>query len=600
MPSPALEASAAAAALLLAALCHACAAPETALRLDATDRLPFASLAVLRASVPTSTRADMAATVIAQRGRGLVGVKLDQPGDETRPWLEDVVVTQQPLLGGNVVVFGEGTRLTALVAASGERLWSIAAEGSTLRGVADDGEESALLLEDRAGRRSVAVYDRRPALRLRLEAEAGLGLPELEGGALLLPWGGQFLSAFAIASGSELVRVRLDTPVSELLRTPDELYVGGPPFLPLGATSAAYALPRRPLPGRIEAGTARGVRPAADGTRLYVRPGRDGDAYVASYGRLALGFDQGRGALLWVKVLPGKILGGAGVSDGFALCDDTGLVQVLSAADGSLVRQLRLVASTPGVARGLEPTLRACGLGSGRVWLPSAAAERKAPTPLIEQLSAVLALSDPGLSDAQRFLSRELAERPEPEATLALIQLATRRNADHILQTEAQDLLATRRNGTEFMLQALSGSGPFARDPSALPPVAALADALAALDEQRAAPLLAEQLNQPGHSADAILSVATALERLASEREYHELAVFFSLHHTTADHPDRVAAVIAVSRTLLHIGGDSGRALLQFALRNPLTLQDIRSALLQELGPVASNGPQAPAPARPQ
>jgi outer membrane protein assembly factor BamB len=198
--------------------------------------------------------------------------------------------------------------------------------------------------------------------------------------------------------------------------------------------------------------------------------------------------------------------------------------------------------------------------------------------PLLEQLARVLALSDPGLSEAQRFLSRELAARPEPEATRVLIELVTRRSLDRVLQTEAEDLLAIRRNGQQYKLAALE-SAESGGDATALPPIAPLGEALAALGERRAAPLLARQLNRPAHTGAALARAAAALEQLASEAEYDELSVFFSLHRTTADSPELFSAVISVAKTMLRVAGPRARELIGFATRDPLTIPAVRGAL---------------------
>jgi outer membrane protein assembly factor BamB len=233
-----------------------------------------------------------------------------------------------------------------------------------------------------------------------------------------------------------------------------------------------------------------------------------------------------------------------------------------------------------------EPSLLACALSSGRA-LSIQSDPALAPEPLLGQLARVLGLSDPGLTEAQRFLSRELAARPEPEATRVLIDLVTRRSLDRALQSEAEDLLATRRVGQEHMLAALSDVGSRGAE---APPIAALGEALAALGERRAAPLLARQLNRPAHTSSALARAAVALEELASEAEYDELSVFFSLHRTTADDADGVSAVVTIGRTLLRVGGQKARTLLQFSTRDPLTAPEVKSALERELAASAPSG----------
>jgi outer membrane protein assembly factor BamB len=336
--------------------------------------------------------------------------------------------------------------------------------------------------------------------------------------------------------------------------------------------------------------------PTEEVTRLYVRPTHtrtyeQKDVYMATHGRIVVGIERDGGTLTWVAALPGRVLGAVALSGGFLVCDESGGVRWLAAQTGRVERQWQLARRRP-VARGAA-LLRACALSRGRV-LGTAAdgadatgrASRAQPEPLLDQLARVLALSDPGLSSGQRFLSRELAARAEPDATRVLIELVTRHNLDRVLQSEAEDLLATRRNGADHMLAALAGSG--LRGEESLPPIAPLGDALAALDERRAAPLLARQLNRPAHAPSAIARAAAALEQLASEAEYAELSVFFSLHRTNADGPEWEAAVLSIGRTLLRVGGQKARALLRFAIRDPLTVPGVRSALEQAL-----NGSQA-------
>jgi hypothetical protein len=297
-----------------------------------------------------------------------------------------------------------------------------------------------------------------------------------------------------------------------------------------------------------------------------------------------MSFDGSRGNLQWLRLLPGLILGAAAGPNSFALCDATGVVRVLAADDARSLALSRL-----GATRRDEPALESCALGSSPSWpnagdraAASDAARAREPA-LVDQLARVLALSDPDLASAQRFLSRELAVRPEPEATRALIALASRRSADPILQSEAEDLLATRRNGVEFMLEALERAGPRSPDPVARAPLAALADALEALDEPRAAPLLATQMNQLGHSPQTLARVARALEHLATPAEAAPLQVFFSLRRTSADQPELVEAVVSVGRTLLRIGAAPGRRLVQLGCRDPLTSPGVCAPLEPEL-----------------
>jgi hypothetical protein len=579
-----------------AALLASCAARSGALRLTEGDtaapRLETSSALSQRLGLVRPSPAP--ARVVAQRPAGLVSSSLEQGSGKGESWQHAARVTQAPLLSGQVVVFGEASRLSALEAGSGALLWSIPDAGALLVGAADDGQFTALTLQDPKSSHSwLSVIDRSGGERLRLDAERPLGTAALCAGTLLVAWDERFVSAVEVSSGAERGRASLDAPVRHALWAGEELFFAGPPWVRFGAPSFTYALPRRPLPGRPELGMGSlAWRADPELTHLVARPRTQPDVapatYLATQGRLALGFEGSRGTLEWVRLLSGVILGAAAGSDSFALCDSTGAVRVLAGDDARVLLQLRLGNPRPG---GAPAGVTACALEVGQNLAGDRNADEERHDSLIDQLGRVLALSDPDLASAQRFLSRELAARPEPEATRVLIDLASRQNADAVLQAEAEDLLATRRNGAEFMLQALSQSGPGARDPIARAPIAALAEALSAQDEQRAAPLLAARINQPGHSAQALARVAAALEKLASEQEYSALRVFFSLQRTTADEPERVEAVTSVARTLLRIGGQPGRRLLEGALRDPLTVPEVRDRLTGLLAPGAS--PQA-------
>jgi hypothetical protein len=565
----------------LAALLAGCSPRASELGLDAAAPRPLEPLGALSARLPPELAPAPFAAVVASSVSGLTGSALEPEPNERQPWQHEAVIAEPPLLARRVVVFGEGTRLVALDAASGASLWSIERGNAHLEALADDGTLSALVLSSaRRDQRWLRVVDRSGRERLHSAALPGLGAVALIAGTLLVPWGGHLLSTVDVGSGAELTRSTVDPALHDALWIGRELFIAGPPWWRLGRIPAlGQALPPRPLPGDAQIG-AESIAPGSDPelTRRFVMPapaGAEPAPFLASYGRLLLSFEGSRGSLQWVRVLPGAVLGALAADGSYATCDSTGAVRVLS-ADGSR----SLVALRLSRARRAEAALSSCVLGAGVAWpRVEAAAEERAPEPLIEQLAQVLTLSDPDLANAQRFLARELAARPEPEATRALIALAARRSADPILQSEAEDLLATRRNGQEFMLEALERAGPRSADPVSRAPIGALADALLALGEQKAAPLLAAQMNQLGHSPQELERVARALEKLATEEEYAPLVVFFSVYRTSADQPQLLEAVSAVGRTLLRIGGAPARRLAEIALRDPLTVPGIRAAL---------------------
>jgi hypothetical protein len=178
---------------------------------------------------------------------------------------------------------------------------------------------------------------------------------------------------------------------------------------------------------------------------------------------------------------------------------------------------------------------------------------------------------------AREPLDQRLAGLDEAQVTAALIDAASDPQAPAAERTEARRRLSLRRSGADQMLAALERH----EDVTAglRPPVGALADALAAMQEKRAAPLLAHQLNEPANSPEDVERAARALTTLATPAEIGDLKVFFSLYHATADDEALVRAVVSVGETLLRIGGESERALIERAAGDPLTHPGVRRGL---------------------
>jgi outer membrane protein assembly factor BamB len=199
---------------------------------------------------------------------------------------------------------------------------------------------------------------------------------------------------------------------------------------------------------------------------------------------------------------------------------------------------------------------------------------RRAPA-LFEQLQAAVLLDAPQLVTAQRFLLAELNKLTNPKVTQTLIRLATNPRTAPALMDDARTLLATRRDGAEFMLEALAVHYDFLNGVLVGPPVGPLADALAAMNEKRAAPLLAEHLNDPTDTPDDIVRAARALVKLAGSAEYDALKTFFVLYRAAANDPETTAAVISVAKALIEVGGELGHFLVASAAKDPLTQQGV-------------------------
>jgi outer membrane protein assembly factor BamB len=333
-------------------------------------------------------------------------------------------------------------------------------------------------------------------------------------------------------------------------------------------------LPARELPGDPvwhDDGTDQ-TPPAAtarDQIRAYARPtpatppGIESDRFVATYFRIVMGLRAEDASLGWVRSFDHNVLGGAAARGGFALCDASGKVTLLDEAGG-----------TAGNAA-LGQSVMACVVQAGTLQIP----DGKPLPPLPEQIAQAIQVKDAQMAAGQRFLLFELGRVEAPIATKALIDIASNPRTPAELLNDARRLLAQRRNGAEHMLEALKRHYDFLGDILRPPPVGPLADALAAMNEQRAAPLLAEHLNDPANSVDDVERTARALAKLATAAQADDLKTFFALYRATADQTELVNAVVFSAEALLRIGGEEGRRIVERAVEDPLTHPQVKSGL---------------------
>lgn len=582
---PAISCSLAAHGLpvLLALALTACAAQAPQLRLETASPPPGGVSSVLPATLAPVAAASAGAPALAlgNDGARLVGAPLDA----VLRWHDVGRDIETALLAPPIVVVSDGKQLGARAAPTGGGFWSIATPEGQLTSASDDGNWTAVGLRvPGRGESRVLVYDRKGVALLQITSQERLGTPALIAGKLYLPWARDALSVIDVAARHELARIRLPARAEHALSSArgEPMLAGGLQYFLLRAGPILpLALPTRPLPGMPSTALPYDIEPllapaAPSAPRLFADPARmlqRTGHYLYVHDRVSLGLNLDGARLDWLHVAPQRVLGAAALESGFLLCDAAGTLFVLG-DDGSLLDRIQL---SPG-------KLQSCALRPGLLRPPEAPA--RSPGPLLGQLGAALRLMDPALIELQRFLLNEIAARPEPEATRLLLDIASASSTELTLQSDAADLLALRRNGVQHMLKALSGDAR-----GALPPVRALADALAALDVREATPLLVAQLNDPTHSSETIAHVAKALEKLAGPEDYDPLRVFFMLHRATADDLYGVEASVSAARTLLRIGGEAGKAVVQLAADDPLTVAAVRSELRPLLMPPDGDTP---------
>jgi outer membrane protein assembly factor BamB len=530
----------------------------------------------------------------------LLGIPLEGGGQR---WSVPALPDTLPGVAGDLVVYSSRGKLFALDAKTGAPRWNTEVNGFWLRGVGDDGKITVATLGTSDRKKSLLLGIRRNgSLSLRIETPIVLGHPAARGGVALVPWAGQYVSAIDLESGDELGRLLTRELTSYALSSGGELFFGEKAMLHFdenvrfASTNQGQrtALPERLLPGRPRWLAPGGELPVIDSgahakVRVFAAPSWTGaetrfasDSFVASYFRTAMGFDAKSAELRWVRALPSAVVGGAAAASGFVLCTADGKASFFGATGG-----------TAGGAD-LGAPLRACVVEASTFRVPNG----ESPGPLSAQLDRTLSQLDPEMAAAQAFLVSELGRLSDPGVTKTLIDLTTSARVPPDVRLRARDLLAQRRAGADLMLAALERHYDFLSGELLAPPVGPLADALSAMKEQRAAPLLARHLNDPSTEVSDVERAARALSSLATPEELPSLRTFFALYRATADEPLLVQAVVSVARALLRVGGSDGHSLVERAARDPLTQPEVARELIAIAAPTPEAAARAPAPKR--
>lgn len=535
---------------------------------------------------------------VAASGDKLVARSLTGEGG----WTFDHKLDARPEIAGAVVVGSGGGEVFALDAASGKKLWARPTGGLGFLGAGDDGKLTVVSLggASSAGSTLLVVARDGSVKRQIEEPKANLGAPAIVDGVVFVPWANQYVSAIDVETGDSIGRATIRQKVSRAFTLGGALYFGELGFVRFderiaqasrnGASSVT--VPQRELPGTprlLVPGTERVpvAANARDKNQLFARPSGpdgplslDGNRYYASYYRLVMGFDAPKGDLAWVYLHPKEFLGGEAVAGGVALCDADGKVTVLDAR-GATSKTIDLGAPIQSCVVQGDSFRVAPGVGARG---------------LAEQLSEALLSKDATLATAQRLLLRELATQEHESATQTLVDLASDVRTSPLLLKEARAAIARRKNGKSFMLAALAKHYDYLRDVLRTPPVGPIADALAAMGAEDAAGPLAAHLLDPADTDEDVQHAAAALAKLASPKEAAALKQFFAMYRGTAEGDPIAKAVGSVAEALLRADPKGGRALVEEAAKDGLTLPDVRARLDAVLAAHPPGGAASAAP----
>jgi outer membrane protein assembly factor BamB len=567
-------------ALVVAAV--ACGGGQTHPNLFSTDWQDDAgrSIAALQqklGALKAAPGADVAVGVAGNSDK-LVGVPLAGGA----AWSFAHAIDIRPTIVGTVVVAEGSGELFCLDAMSGKKLWSRNVGSLAMRGAGDDGKITVVSLQGTEGATLLAI-DRDGSVARQVDAPRTIGVPAVLGGYAFVPWSNQYVSVLDLSSGEEAGRILVRGKVSHAFTAGGALFLGEQDLFRFddkiaGAShnqASHLALPQRELPGTpsLMAPGEQKIGPVAfapDKTRMYARPTSgdplafDSQRFYGTYFRLAMAFDAQSTKLAWVYSNKVDFVGGAAGPGSFALCDEDGKVVVLDARTGGIEREVSLggpikscVVQDDGLAPQTSP----------------------APASLAQQIGAALTNRDSEMLSGQRLLLRELATLEDEGVTKTLVDLASNPLTAPLLIADARVALASRRTGAKYMLEALARHYDFLHDVLLTPPVGPIAQALAAMKEKSAAPMLAAHLLDPADTDDDVKQAAAALVDLGDASQVPALKQFVMLYRAGADSEAVAAAVVSAGQALLAYGGADGRKVVDATLGDPMTLDAVKGRL---------------------
>jgi outer membrane protein assembly factor BamB len=499
------------------------------------------------------------------------------------PWTATHALDARPIIAGSVVVVSGGNEVAGFDATSGKKLWARPTGGLPLLGAGDDGNVTAISLSRGAGS-TLLVIGHDGSVKRQIETDKAIGDPAVVGGVVFVPWANQYVSAIDSQTGDEIGRVVVRDKVSRALTVGGTLYFGEMAFVrfdeKIGQASRGQAnriaIPSRELPGTprlLVPGTEKlpPVANARDRDRLFGRPadgaplGMDSGRFYASYYRLVFGFESQRGHLAWVRTATSELIGGEAVQGGVVLCDEEGKILVLDAQTGQVAME-----------KSIGEPIKSCVVQADTFRAP------KPPSPgssLGQQITDAVTVREATLATAQRLLLRELATLEDESATKTLIDIASDPRSVPILVADARAALATRRNGASHMLAALGRHYDYLHDVLASPPVGPIADALAAMKDAKAAPLVASHLLDPQITDDDVKRAAAALAAIGTEKELPTLKQFFAMYRGTAPTDEVAVAVGFVAEAMLRIDPKGSRPIIEAAAKDTMTVPVVRARL---------------------
>ncbi|MEZ4389882.1 MAG: hypothetical protein R3A48_02210, partial [Polyangiales bacterium] len=579
-----------------------------AARVGAAHAPPPRSLAVLVAADPAD------------------GFAIHSLPDGARLGLVSARIQGRPLIAGEVVLARVGDEVVGY-GADGAARWRVPSRGVDLVGAsADHGLVAFTLGGGGVSRRNSVLYvvdEASGSVRVRRDDRHAFGVPALIGDDLALPWDGQNLSIFSVATDTEVARVRSrDDVIGFALRAGPSLWYGARALYRFDRASATgqregstrFSFERTDLPGgapfALDGYTSlRAGGDARERVRLLWRPDPAAvtarvaaDTVYALFHQVVFGLDAQTRAVRWAHLHNANIVGAEATTHGALIVDEVGNLAALDAYDGHVTSRAALGGRTSQAVFqiGADFTLPSAGEA------PSRSA--------IETLSAVALSTETRLLPARTFAVNALAASREPGATAALVRVLTDTSVPPELRATAGEAVGRVTVANDAILRALEAHYDFITG-SIAPPVGPLARGAAASADRRATSQIAAHLLDPATPTTALPELASALRALGDATAVPSLEEFVRRYHADVgrvvppggtdaieerelgeqEHID--AALEQAIEALARLGGAREERLFARVEAHPNTPDPVRAAAsrgLRLVRPASAPTPEAP------
>lgn len=557
---------------LLAASCMPPIRVSTAFssRFGDNDRARLASVLqrVASSTSPAPSQTGLLAAVIQGEQRA---VAVYDVNGRRALWTQPVAASSTPEILGDALVVEVGGATVILDLTTGAQRGRWEHTGLDLVGASREGDTIVLCASSglsggtrRAGR-VVALDARSGSQRWSHDVGGLLGRPAARGGLVFVPWDRQSIAALDLNTGVEQARVRsTDDVLSWVASFGDGLYYGGRGIYRLSAESAtgtragsAYlanpleGIPGDPLIFRDGFYATTGSRTARDkiqfgfatrageGTRVAL----ESDTVVLGYYHDVVAVDAATGAVRWAQRLDEDIE---------ALTVTPGGVFVVSAT--GKVRGLELSTGAVSVVSELGASLGAVSLSAAGLSVPAGGA---APEGSVrEQLVAMVRDPDNRLVPFRAYLVGVLARIEDENVTHDLLDLYTQRSIPVQLKQRIATALQARRNGAQFLIQALQEHYDYLEGRQA-PPLQVIAPTLVAMGAREAVPGLISHLLDHETPLAALPDVIAAIGALGEASAVPTLQRWVQLYRADTTFRGEAAVSLNTANDAIFRHGDA-------------------------------------------